>query len=99
MGFDVNEDGKEIRQNLKDDLEKNNKIPVSRLFGYNIDFCIPSYQRGYRWRENNVKKLLEDITVFFENEKDENKHYSLNPIILSDRGGMGNYMLLMDNKG
>ena len=29
-----------------------------------IRFVIPSYQRGYRWREDDVKKLLKDLDAY-----------------------------------
>ena len=29
-----------------------------------IRFIIPSYQRGYRWREDDVKKLLKDLETY-----------------------------------
>ncbi len=43
-----------------------------------LTFKIPAYQRGYRWREKEVKTLLEDITDFIEEKADEvDKYYSL----------------------
>jgi uncharacterized protein with ParB-like and HNH nuclease domain len=35
---------------------------VSELHGMN--FFIPSYQRGYRWTEQQVKDLLNDVNEF-----------------------------------
>lgn len=40
-------------------------------------FFIPSYQRGYRWTEQEVKALLEDI-----NELEENNKYCIQPLIV-----------------
>lgn len=40
---------------------------VSELLG--MKFFIPSYQRGYRWTEQQVKDLLEDILEFAKKEK------------------------------
>ncbi|WP_314205392.1 DUF262 domain-containing protein [Capnocytophaga bilenii] len=40
------------------------------------NFFVPDYQRGYRWGENEVKQLLEDI---YENGK---KTYYLQPIVV-----------------
>ena len=46
---------------------------VSDLLG--IKFFIPSYQRGYRWTEQQVKDILNDINDFkpvrFKNSDDE----------------------------
>lgn len=36
-----------------------------------LEFLLKPYQRGYRWGKNNVKKLLNDINLFFEGA-DEN---------------------------
>lgn len=45
-----------------------------------ITFKIPSYQRGYRWENVQIKNLLNDIKEYFVNEP--NKDYYLQPIIL-----------------
>lgn len=42
----------------------------------NIGFEIPSYQRGYRWQEDEIKKLLNDINEI------KDTGYCLQPIIL-----------------
>lgn len=47
--------------------------PVSEIEG---TFIIPSYQRGYRWGENEVTRLLEDI---YENGANS---YCLQPIVI-----------------
>ncbi|WP_281778494.1 DUF262 domain-containing protein, partial [Helicobacter suis] len=48
-----------------------------------LTFKIPAYQRGYRWREKEVKTLLEDITDFIEEKADEvDKYYSLQPLVV-----------------
>lgn len=53
---------------------------VSELFGMN--FFIPNYQRGYRWTEQQVKDLLNDINEF----KDENGgFYCLQPLVVKHR--------------
>lgn len=36
---------------------------------FKLNFFIPSYQRGYRWKETQVEDLLEDIKSFYEDEK------------------------------
>lgn len=44
---------------------------ISELLKYN--FFIPSYQRGYRWTEQQVTDLLKDVWEFINkpNKKDE----------------------------
>lgn len=51
---------------------------VQDLFGY--DFLIPSYQRGYRWRESNVELLLSDFEAFADST---DVKYCLQPITVS----------------
>jgi len=54
---------------------------INQLLGKK--FYIPSFQRGYRWGEKQVKDLLEDIWEFFNiPKKDEGEFYCLQPIIV-----------------
>lgn len=58
------------------------------------NFFMPDYQRGYRWGENEVKQLLDDID---ENRKKNEKergqnNYYLQPIVLKEKGE--NYELI-----
>ena len=63
-----------------------NKIelkPVSELLG--MKFFIPNYQRGYRWTEQQVKDLLNDVNEFkSEKVKDSNEEtwYCLQPLVV-----------------
>ena len=41
-----------------------------------VSFYIPSYQRGYRWSETEVVRLLDDI---YQNGK---KNYCLQPVVV-----------------
>ena len=48
-------------------------------------FYIPSYQRGYRWSENEVEDLLNDISEFtprLVDESNEKTWYCLQPIVV-----------------
>lgn len=40
------------------------------------NFFVPSYQRGYRWTENEVKRLLDDIYT------NKEKNYCLQPVVI-----------------
>ena len=52
-------------------------MPISKLL--DINFFIPSYQRGYRWTEQQVNDLLNDIDAFTaENES----WYCLQPLVI-----------------
>lgn len=56
---------------------------VNELLG--MKFYIPSYQRGYRWTEQQVKDLLNDINEFKpEKNKDTNEEtwYCLQPLVV-----------------
>ena len=60
--------------------EQENKIKetaVSELLGMN--FFIPGYQRGYRWAEQQVNDLLNDINEF---EPKNNSWYCLQPLVV-----------------
>lgn len=50
---------------------------VNELFGMN--FYIPSYQRGYRWTEQQVKDLLNDINEF---KPEAGDWYCLQPLVV-----------------
>ena len=47
-----------------------------------MKFFIPSYQRGYRWTEQQVKDLLNDILEFSQKEKQESEYYCLQPLVV-----------------
>ena len=50
------------------------------LKGYR--FFVPSYQRGYRWTEHEVKALLDDVNEF---SSEGDKQYCLQPLIVKKR--------------
>lgn len=66
-------------------------------------FFIPSYQRGYRWTEKQVKDLLEDIWAF---AIDPPKHedgkmkpfYCLQPIVVKEKNGGENEWEVIDGQ-
>jgi len=47
-----------------------------------MKFFIPSYQRGYRWTEQQVKDLLNDILEFSQKKKQESEYYCLQPLVV-----------------
>ncbi|MEA3316324.1 MAG: DUF262 domain-containing protein [Campylobacterota bacterium] len=60
---------------------QNNITSINQLL--KLEFFIPSFQRGYRWNENQVNDLLEDIWEFFNiSNKEEGEFYCLQPIIV-----------------
>lgn len=67
---------------------------IYELLGEN--FYIPSYQRGYRWTEIQVKELLNDIWEFSQQSAtDKSAFYCLQPIVVVKRG---NYWELVDGQ-
>lgn len=50
--------------------------------GISGTFFIPSYQRGYRWTEDEVFKLLDDI---LESARERRTRYSLQPVVVKKR--------------
>lgn len=56
---------------------------INDLMGLN--FFIPSYQRGYRWTEQQVKDLLNDIWEFTnKSNKQPGEFYCLQPIVVKE---------------
>ncbi|WP_416438850.1 DUF262 domain-containing protein [Phnomibacter sp. MR] len=57
--------------------------PINDLI--NQRFFIPSYQRGYRWKREQVLNLLDDIWSFRQRSEDESKEvfYCLQPVVVS----------------
>lgn len=56
-------------------------LSISELLGKN--FFIPSYQRGYRWTNQQVEDLLNDFYAFaIKPNKTEKEFYCLQPIVL-----------------
>ena len=60
-----------------------NEIKLDTMLVGNIrgDFYIPSYQRGYRWEETEVIRLLDDIY-----STDGKRNYCLQPVVVRRRG-------------
>lgn len=46
-------------------------------------FCIPWYQRGYRWTQDEINALLNDLLIF-GNNPDETE-YCLQPLVLQEK--------------
>ena len=57
--------------------KKIKETAVAELLGMN--FFIPGYQRGYRWTEQQVKDLLNDINEF---EPENDSWYCLQPLVV-----------------
>ena len=56
---------------------------VRSLLG--LKFFIPNYQRGYRWTEQQVKDLLNDIFEFSNKKSNNSEFYCLQPLVVKKR--------------
>ena len=56
-------------------------ITIADLIGKG-SFLIPGYQRGYRWTQDEVEKLLNDIYEFNADGTEANEYYCLQPIVV-----------------
>ena len=78
--------------------------PICELLGEN--FFVPRYQRGYRWGEQEITELLNDILQYYDpnNENKVGKFYCLQPIVVkekkwqNDEGKMVNGWELIDGQ-
>lgn len=62
----------------------NNTLKLKSIFELlNEEFYIPSYQRGYRWTEKQVKALLTDIWDFRNSNPKTDEFYCLQPVVVS----------------
>jgi len=68
--------------------EENGLVAICDLMGQS--FTIPHYQRGYRWEDQEVTELLDDLWAF---QNDTGEFYCLQPIVLQ-KNEKGNYDVL-----
>ena len=59
--------------------KKVEELLVSKSMPLGMQFYVPNYQRGYRWKESQVQQLLNDIKEF-----DYEKNAIINPWHTSD---------------
>lgn len=65
---------------------KENKIELKSVAQLlDMKFFVPSYQRGYRWTEQQVKDLLEDIYDFSKKEEyRKGEFYCVQPLVVRE---------------
>ncbi len=67
--------------------------PLDRIFAADTTYRIPAYQRPYSWqavgkseRDNQVVQMWQDLSSFFEDNRQNNKEYFLGSmVIIEDR--------------
>lgn len=58
-------------------------------------FFVPSYQRGYRWKDDQVSALLSDLTKFHQGKPGANDWYCLQPFVVAqDKDQPGRYRVV-----
>lgn len=67
-------------ENGRSTKQKLDTITVWELM--NNKFYIPDYQRGYRWSSFEVKKLLEDLSEYINNDKTGQSFYCMQPLVV-----------------
>lgn len=75
---------------IKNEMENLRSISINDLIvgenGKKICFVIPSYQRGYRWDEEHIITLLEDLREFHNalvsKDASVGEFYCLQPIVV-----------------
>ena len=64
-------------------LKAKKKLDTVTVFDLmNNKFYIPDYQRGYRWTNLEVSKLLCDLEDYFNHNKDGSTFYCLQPLVV-----------------
>jgi uncharacterized protein with ParB-like and HNH nuclease domain len=65
-------------------METSNNISIKTISDLlKSNFFIPSYQRGYRWSEQQVTDLLDDVWEFINKQnKRDDEWYCLQPVVL-----------------
>src|SRR5690554_4722763 len=79
-------------------MNKNISIKtISELLKFNL--YIPSYQRGYRWTEQQVTDLLNDVWEFINKpNKQVDEWYCLQPIVVTKRNDDAKWYDIIDGQ-
>ena len=68
-----------------------NETNINKLYGNDFWFAVPTYQRPYLWKKDNVSELLDDLWNAYEEyyENDEDKYF-LGSLVLCKRNEVEN---------
>lgn len=61
---------------------------------YELVFHIPSYQRGYRWDNDQVSDLLDDLRDFVDSDHSTARTYWLQPVVVKPLNEQDHYELI-----
>ena len=79
----------------------NNIIKVSEIRNKNYKFIIPYFQRGYKWRPEEVGMLLNDLDKYEANESDKDESgYFMQVLSVKEenKGKSGNGFVVIDGQ-
>ncbi len=76
-------------------IKMSETVALVEFFGK--QFNIPQYQRGYRWEEQEVRELLDDLWEFQKNS-DKGEFYCLQPIVVQESKTNGNGFDVLDGQ-
>lgn len=62
------------------DLNKCGHIGIGEICKQGLNFFVPAYQRGYRWRKSQIELLITDIMKYTEGI--DGKFYCLQPVVV-----------------
>lgn len=63
----INKDNTLI-QNFEESQSPLSLYSIKKVLNENYKFFVPAYQRGYRWRPDEIKQLMDDLNRFREEE-------------------------------
>lgn len=69
------------------------ELMASKSMPEGMQFFIPKYQRGYRWKETQITQLLDDIDEFEYEKGNEDKFYCMQPLVVK-RGDDGSWVVV-----
>lgn len=64
--------------------KKVEELLTSKSMPQGMQFFVPKYQRGYRWKESQVQQLLNDIKEFDYEKNNEKVFYCLQPLVVTE---------------
>lgn len=67
-------------ERIQELLQKPQPITVCELCAEKFNLIIPSYQRGYRWTEKEIVRLIKDVLAY--NSTKDGEFYCLQPLVV-----------------
>ena len=61
-------------QTVSDEFQPLALVNVDQIRNKELVFYVPAYQRGYRWRPDEIEVLIDDLLRFMNEEGDKAKN-------------------------